>query len=177
VENTGSGVVTYGSRFFISSPNIFKGPAGEFIPSPDIFNSEYDSVNITLEANTAFLSPMYTYQETGQVFDLTANEGQISYKIDMLGKFDNQEVLYSQLPNLIADVVGPNKAQGQFRFSISAPNVDLINTTYSYPTLKAANTAHVGLVYRAIQSEVVPSGPLLEVVLSTPMDSVTINTE
>jgi hypothetical protein len=162
VENTGSGVLVFGSRFFISSPNILKGPAGEFIPTPDVFNSEYDSVNITLEANTTFTSPMFTYQENGQTFDLLANSGSLTYKIDKLGKFDNQEVLYGTLPNnLIADQVGPDKSQGQFRFNITKANVETLMTTYSYPTLKAANTAHVGLVYRAIQTEIVPSATVI----------------
>lgn len=161
VDNVGSGVLVYGSRFFISSPNILKGPAGEFIPTPDILNSEYDSVNITLEANTAYTSPAFLYQENGIAFDLTANEGAISYRIDKLGKFDNVEELYGQLPSLISDVVGPNKSEGQFQFSISKTNVETITSTYSYTNLKSANTGHVGLVYRAIQTEVVPSGTVV----------------
>lgn len=161
VENVGSGVLVFGSRFFISSPNVLKGPAGEFIPTPDVLNSEYDSVNITLEANTAFTSAVYTYQESGLAFDLTKNSGSLRYVIDKLGKFDNQEVLYGQLPSLIADVVGPDKSVGEFKFSITQANVETLMTTYSYPTLKTANTAHVGLVYRAIQTEIVPSATVI----------------
>jgi hypothetical protein len=161
VENVGSGVLVFGSRFFISSPNVLKGPAGEFIPTPDVFNSEYDSVNIVLEANTTYTSVKHTYQENGELFDLTANSGSLRYVINKLGKFDNQEVLYGQLPSLISDDVGPIKSQGEFRFTISKPNVETIMSTYSYPTLKAANTAHVGLVYRAIQTEIVPSATVV----------------
>jgi hypothetical protein len=151
VENVGSGVLVFGSRFFISSPNVLKGPAGEFIPTPDVLNSEYDSVNITLEANTTYTSIKHTYQENGNLFDLTANSGSLRYVIDKLGKFDNQEVLYGQLPSLISDDIGPIKSQGEFRFTIPK----------SYPTLKAANTAHIGLVYRAIQTEIVPSATVV----------------
>ena len=161
VENVGSGVLVFGSRFFISSPNVLKGPAGEFIPTPDVFNSEYDSVNIILEANTAYTSAVYTYQENGQSFDLTTNDGSLRYVIDKLGKFDNQEVLYGQLPSLVADVVGPDKSQGEFKFSITKANVESLMSTYSYPTLKSANTSHVGLVYRAIQTEIVPSATVI----------------
>lgn len=161
VENVGSGVLVFGSRFFISSPNILKGPAGEFIPTPDSYNSEYDSVNIVLEANTTFTSAVHTYQENGEVFDLTLNSGSLRYVVDKLGKFDNLEILYGQLPSLIADETGPIKSQGQFRFSITKSNVETLMSTYSYPTLKSANTAHVGLVYRAIQTEIVPSATVV----------------
>jgi len=161
VENVGSGVIVYGSRFFISSPNILKGPAGEYIPTPDTLNSEYDSVNITLEANTSYTSPAFLYQENGVAFDLTANEGAISYRIDKLGKFDNVEQLYGVVPYLISDVVGPNKSAGEFQFSITKTNVETLTSTYSYTTLKSANTNHIGLVYRAIQTEVVPSGTVI----------------
>lgn len=161
VENTGSGLLLYGSRFFISNPNVFKGPSGEFIASPDITNSEYDSVNITLEANTAYMSPSFVYQENGEVFSLVANEGSIQYRINRLGLFNNVEQLYDTVPNYINDVVGPDKSLGEFSFSIPRASVEQLMTTYSYSTLKSANTGHVGLVYRAIQSEVVPSGTVV----------------
>lgn len=161
VENTGSGVLTYGSRFFVNSANIIKGPAGEFISGPDTLNSEYDSVNIVLEANTSFTSPAFLYQENGSAFNLTANEGAISYKLNKLGKFNNVEELYGTLPDLISDVVGPNKAAGEFQFSISKQNVETLMSTYSFSNMYTANTGHVGIVYRAIQTEQVPSGTVI----------------
>ncbi len=161
VENTGSGVLTYGSRFFVNSANIIKGPAGEFIPGPDVLNSEYDSVNIILEANTSFTSPAFLYQENGSAFDLTANEGSLAYTLSKLGKFNNVEQLYGTLPNFISDIVGPNKAAGEFQFSISKQNVETLMSTYSFTNMLAANTGHVGIVYRAIQTEQVPSGTVI----------------
>lgn len=161
VENTGSGVLVYSSRFFISNPNVIKGPAGEFIASADTLNSEYDSVNITLEANTPFTSPAFTYQENGNAFNLLSNFGSLNYQIDKLLKRDNVETLYGTLPSFMKDVVGTVKTQGEFRFTIPAANVDSILSTYSYSTLKNANTYHAGLVWRALQTEYVVSANVM----------------
>jgi hypothetical protein len=75
VENCGSGIYVYGSTFFLSSSNVLMGPAGEFLPSPDILNSAYDSININLTAQTSgsYSSDSMVYQENGAAFDLTAN--------------------------------------------------------------------------------------------------------
>jgi len=75
VENCGSGIYVYGSTFFLSSSNVLMGPAGEFLPSPDILNSAYDSINLNLTAsgNSTYNSDSMVYQENGAGFDLTAN--------------------------------------------------------------------------------------------------------
>jgi len=81
INNCGSGLFVYGSVFFVSSPNVLMGPAQEFLPTPDILNSEYDLINIDLsEAKAAgndYLSPGHVYQENGAAFDLSASAGTI----------------------------------------------------------------------------------------------------
>jgi hypothetical protein len=81
INNCGSGLFVYGSVFFVSSPNVLMGPAQEFLPTPDILNSEYDLINIDLsEAKTAgddYDSPGHVYQENGAPFDLSATDGSI----------------------------------------------------------------------------------------------------
>ena len=73
VQNCGSGIYVYGSTFFLSSSNVLMGPAGEFLPSPDILNSAYDSINVNLTAHTSgtYSSDSMVYQENGAAFDLT----------------------------------------------------------------------------------------------------------
>ena len=82
INNCGSGLFVYGSTFLVSSPNVLMGPANEFLPTPDILNSEFDSININLSealaANTQFQSPSFVYQEDGAVYDLTQTDGSIS---------------------------------------------------------------------------------------------------
>ena len=76
IDNCGSGLFVYGSVFFISSPNVLMGPAQEFLPTPDILNSEYDLINLDLSSannsSSSFNSPIHVYQENGAVFDLSA---------------------------------------------------------------------------------------------------------
>jgi hypothetical protein len=73
VQNCGSGIYVYGSTFFLSSSNVLMGPASEFLPSPDILNSAFDSININLTAhgNSMYTSDSMVYQENGAAFDLT----------------------------------------------------------------------------------------------------------
>jgi hypothetical protein len=83
INNCGSGLFVYGSVFFVSSPNVLMGPAQEFLPTPDILNSEYDLINIDLSAAKAASSSYtpttggYVYQENGSAFDLSATAGSI----------------------------------------------------------------------------------------------------
>lgn len=170
IKNCGTGLVIYGSTNLISSPNILMGTAGEFLPTPDILNSEYDSVNIKLEPNNGFESTVYVYQENGSNFNLTANRSELFHRVDKLQKdaltgvesLYGDEVLISGNKPLQTES-GNDLANGQFSFSISQVNVDVLLSTYSYsslrgPTNEGKNPNHIGLVYRSMLKEYVPTG-------------------
>lgn len=181
VSNCGSGILIFGSTKLITSPNLVLGPAGEYIQGPDVLNSQYDSVNIIVEQDTNFLSDNYVYQETGELFDLTANGATVVYKINPLTLTNNVEELGTEIliggqPPASA-VVGTNLSQGNFRFAIPRTSVNELKTTYGYNTLKQTNPNHVGLVYRALLTEYVPSGNVLTITGVSPFILAPITTE
>lgn len=81
-DEFGYGVFVYGSTFFLSSPNVLIGPSGEFLPTPDTLNSEYDLINVDLSealaSNDDYESPVHVYQENGANYDLTQTDGSAS---------------------------------------------------------------------------------------------------
>lgn len=171
IENCGTGIFSYGSRFFISSPNVLMGPAGEFLPSPDIFNTSYDSVNIRIPTNSPsvdYTSDVYVYQENGENFNLlTSNQtvssgrGNVQYEVWKLSKnISGVENLYSRITDLtfVNQSVGILPENGEFQFKILAADTQKIRTTYSYDTLYAANPDHIGLVYLAYLEEWINCG-------------------
>jgi hypothetical protein len=186
VSNCGSGILIYGSKFMISSPNVLVGPAGEFIPTPDTLNSEYDSVNIRLDniylASAQYNSIRFKYQENGFDFDLTANtEAQtggsdgplanIFYTLFAIQKDPNGiESLYDTDINdniALNPQSGFVASQGEFGFSISADDVAALTTgVYSFNAMKNDannanyNSEHVGIGWSASFEHEVEAGDI-----------------
>jgi hypothetical protein len=162
ISNCGSGLLGFGVINTILNPNVLVGPAGEYLPAPDQLNSEYDSVNITIEPGTDYVSPQLRYQETGENFDLTANEGELSSAINELRKINGVEVIstdYTQTTggtDYISFVGGLEADQGEFQFRIQESFVNDLLSRANYETLFNNNTSTEGLVYRIFQTEFVP---------------------
>ena len=183
IVNCGSGLFIYGSAFMSSEDNVIIGPANEFISTVDTLNSEYDSVNISLQnsylSSGEFTSPSYKYQENGLDFNLTANTtvernrggsanpsfANVFYNTFFVQKNANgvEEIYESNTGIVLNDRAGFDKTLGEFAFSIDANTVSDIsnaNGQYSYTTLKAANSLHEGIVYTANFEREVESGNL-----------------
>jgi hypothetical protein len=163
VDNCGAGIFAYGASRIILTPNVLLGPAGEFVQNPDVLNSEYDSVNIQIEPGVDFNSPNYVYQENGDLFDFTANQGRLTVLINELVKTNGVEEIgddysetLSQLP--YAEFTNAGDATGGFAFRIVASKVSDLLSRAGYSVLYAANANTQGLVYRVIATEYVPSG-------------------
>jgi len=96
IKACGSGLFVYGSTFLVSSPNVLMGAANEFLSSPDILNSEYDSINIYLEqlGDTApYKSDVLVYQENGAALNLaysnTTYSGSIVYRLNLVQQLND----------------------------------------------------------------------------------------
>ncbi len=165
VDNCGSGIFAYGASKIILTPNIILGAASEFIQNPDVLNSEYDQVNIQIEQNVDYNSTQYVYQENGEFFDFTANQGRLTLFINELIKTSNVEELSTDYSN---DIVGNPYAEfiqseadlaiGNFKFRLAQAKVNDLLGRANFNTLQTANPNSQGLVYRVVTTEYVYNG-------------------
>ena len=73
IRNSGTGLRIYAAGKINTSNNIILGPADEYVPTPDIYDSDYNSVNITIQKNINFTSPVFLYLENGEAKDLSSS--------------------------------------------------------------------------------------------------------
>ena len=74
IRNSGSGLRTYGSRSANVENNLILGPDDEWIPSSDIYDSDFNSVNITCDKTTGMGTGgevRFTYIEDNVAKDMT----------------------------------------------------------------------------------------------------------
>jgi hypothetical protein len=71
IRNCGSGIKIFGSVNTDVLNNVILGPADEFIPVADLYDSDYDGVNISVIRNADSQTPVYSYQQFGTPKDLT----------------------------------------------------------------------------------------------------------
>ena len=71
IRNCGSGIKIFGSVNTDVLNNVILGPADEFIPVADLYDSDYDGVNISVIRNADSQTPVYSYQQFGVPKDFT----------------------------------------------------------------------------------------------------------
>jgi hypothetical protein len=71
VRNCGAGIQIYGSVNTDVLDNIILGPADEFIPVPDLYDTDYDGVNISVTPGIETQTPVYQFQTAGENKDLS----------------------------------------------------------------------------------------------------------
>lgn len=78
IRNAGTGLRIYAASKVNTSNNIILGPSDEFVPTPDIYDSDFNSVNITVQKNINFTSPVFLYLENGQAKNLSSSQVSIT---------------------------------------------------------------------------------------------------
>jgi hypothetical protein len=94
IRNCGTGLRVYATGKITTTNNIILGPSDEWIPSPDIYDSDYNSVNITVDRNADFTGPALLYLENGNPKDLSSTKVSISAGIGtIVGQGTTNETL------------------------------------------------------------------------------------
>ena len=76
IRGCGRGIIAFATGKITTADNIILGPADEFIPSPDIYDSDFNGINITVDTNATFEGPELLYIEEGDPKDIS--EGKVS---------------------------------------------------------------------------------------------------
>jgi len=102
----GIGLDIYGSTFVVTSSNVMMGPSFEALSTPDVLNSEFDSINIlrsklqNIGTGQVYNSDYFVYQENGRTLDLTEDSispqyAKVEYRVNLLKvDSDNNHTIY-----------------------------------------------------------------------------------
>jgi hypothetical protein len=74
IRNCGTGLRTYASGKITTSDNIILGPSDEYIPTPDIYDSDFNSINLTIDKLATFNGPVLQYIQDGEPKDISSTQ-------------------------------------------------------------------------------------------------------
>ena len=74
IRNCGSGLEAYATGKITTQNNIILGPSDEWVPSPDIYDSDWDSINLTIEVGKNFEGPELLYLEDGEPKNISSSK-------------------------------------------------------------------------------------------------------
>ena len=75
IRNCGTGIKIFASGKISTKDNIILGPSDEHIPSPDIYDSDFDSVNVSIDPTVNLKGPMFLYIRDGNPYNIASNAG------------------------------------------------------------------------------------------------------
>jgi hypothetical protein len=131
IRDCGTGLRVYGSGKMNVLNNIILGPSDEYIPVPDVYDSDYNSVNINVNKGVDFFSPVLQYIERGQKKNLTNTD--IKASIYRISKTNSVETIDRNNPvtrggePLLQLISSPVEIEeGQLKFKISAVDTSIL---------------------------------------------------
>ena len=141
IRNSGSGLRTYGSRSANVENNLILGPDDEWIPSSDIYDSDFNSVNITCNKTTGIGTGgpiLFTYIEDNVAKDMT------------------NVTLFPYVRKVVVDNLGNEVLTGSpltYQPAGAQSTISVLSATYNDQTN--------GIVAISIPSAVVPATPTI----------------
>ena len=164
VRNCGSGLRVYASKKTDVLNNLILGPADEYIPVPDQYDSEFNSVNLNLEQSATNDTPVLTYLVSGDPVDLTGCVRRVEvFRVTVTAGEESFDVLNPilngglDLFSTINDGITVDPSLGQTQFRISSGNSAFLYS--NYPTQPDAYNVYraYAIKYLDIGSDIDPS--------------------
>ena len=134
IRNCGAGLDAYATGKITTTNNILLGPSDEWLPSPDIYDSDWNSINLNVSITSPqvdFYSPVMLYVEDGIPKDLSPgavtivagigtllNVNQPGYQATMANKFVDFEI-----PTVDVDSNGIDKENGYIGLKLSSTTI------------------------------------------------------
>jgi hypothetical protein len=171
IRDCGTGLRVYGSGKMNVLNNIILGPSDEYIPVPDVYDSDYNSVNINVNKGVDFFSPVLQYIERGQKKNLsTTTILSTIYRISKVNSVEtidrNNPITRSGEP-LLQLISSPTELEeGQLKFKISAVDTSILPEP----------VANQYLGYEIVGAEFLDKGGDTEITLGAGVYSLSQNT-
>lgn len=133
IRNCGTGLRIYASSKITTTNNIILGPSDEYVPTPDIYDSDYNSVNLSIQRGVTFNSPVLQYIENGSAKDLSSNQVSIVAGIaTMINVGMSSETLGTKFLNF--NILTPNEGtfgrqNGYIQLSLTSTQTNTLGLT------------------------------------------------
>ena len=171
IRDCGTGLRVYGSGKMNVLNNIILGPSDEYIPVPDVYDSDYNSVNINVNKGVDFFSPVLQYIERGEKKNLTNVDVLTTiYRISKINSVEtidrNNPITRGGEPLLQSISSSIELEEGQLKFKITAVDTSILPDP----------VANQYLGYEIVGTEFLDKGGDTEITLGTGVYSLTQNT-